>query len=333
MTRMRISPALALILPLLLWGNPAANSQSRQEKKIVVEPKSPRQGWLGVGIRDMTKEEAKDLQVAAEEGALVTDVTPDSPADKGGIKKDDIIVEFNGRAIYDGDDLMKAVRRTKPGTAAAVVVERKDGKKTVQVTVGKQKRGTWNLAFGAPAPPLTRKLRFFHSTQTSGMQLMDLNPQLGEYFGAPDGKGVLVEEVEKESEGARAGFKAGDVILRIGDEKIEDLGDVADALEDLKEGEKAPVEILRKGARQTLSLTIEDNDISGTGPLPPGEGRALRKSLETLRENLGKIREEYGPQLRETMRELKRELRQKGNRERLELEHLRSLYSLPSTTI
>ena len=329
MARMRMSPALALILPLLLWGNSPANAQSRQEKKVIVEPKSPRQGWLGVGIRDMTKEQAKDLQVTAEEGALVTDVTPDSPADKGGIKKDDVIVEFNGRAIYDGDDLMKAVRRTKPGTAAAVVVERKDGKKNIQVTVGKQKRGTWNLAFGAP--PLTRRLHFFHSTRTGGLQLMDLNPQLGEYFGTPEGKGVLVEEVEKESEGAKAGFKAGDVILRIGDEKIEDLSDVTDALEDLKEGEKAPVEVLRKGSRQTLSLTIEEDEISGTGPLPPGTDRALRKSLETMRENLGKIREEYGPQLRETMKELRRELKQRGNRERIELEHLRSLYSLPST--
>lgn len=371
MVRMGTTPALALVFPLLLSGSTPAGTQTPQEKKIVIESKTTRQGWLGVQIQDMSAEQAKELNVAAKEGALVTDVTPGSPAEKGGIKKDDVVVDFNGRVIYDGDDLMKAVRRARPGTTASVVVERKEGKKSLQVTVGKLKQRAWGFGPGAIPPPAAGRLRFFHASTICGMQLADLNPQLGEYFGAPEGEGVLVEEVNKESEGAKAGFKAGDVILRIREEKIEDIGDVTDALEGFKEGEKADVEILRKGSRQTLSLTIEEEEISGAHPLPPDAEGALkenlgqmRKNLEhlreqygpefreqlreelekirvelgpefqkQLRESVGKLREEFGPEFQKQMRELKRELREIGNRSRLERDRLRAQHLLPPDSI
>lgn len=341
MKQMRMFPALALILPLLLWGNPPANSQSHKEMTIRTESRTPRQGWLGVQIQDLTQKQAKELQVSPEEGALVTDVTADSPAEKGGIKKNDVIVDFNGRAIYDSEDLLKAVRRTKPGTAATVVVERKDGKKNLQLTVGKLKRDSWAMAPGTPLTPAIPRFKMFRNSQTCGLQLSELNSQLGEYFGAPDGEGVLVEEVEKESAGAKAGFKAGDVILRIGDEKVGDPSDVTDALEDIKDGEKASVEILRKGSRQTLSLTVEADDISRATPLPHHEGERvpreyleqMHRSLDKLRENgtlqkelqeeLGKIREAYGPEFQKQMRELKRQLEDIGRRVRVEIEQRR----------
>lgn len=372
MVRMGITPALALVFPMLLWGSPPAGTQARQEKKIVIESKTTRQGWLGVQIQDMTAEQAKELNVATEEGALVTDVTPGSPAEKGGVKKNDVVVEFNGRTIYDGDDLMKAVRRTKPGTTAPVVVDRKEGKKNLQVTVGKLKLRAWSSGPGVFPPSAARRLRFFHTSMICGMQLADLNPQLGEYFGAPEGEGVLVEEVEKEGGGAKAGFKAGDVILRIGDQKIEDIGDVTDALEDFKDGEKASVEILRKGSRQTLSLTIEEAEISGIhSPPTPEAERALRENLEQkhkhleqlreqygpefqkqlredleklrvelgpefqkqLREDMEKIRVEFGPEFQRQMRELKRQLEEIGNRSRLERDRLRAHHLFPQESV
>jgi serine protease Do len=326
MMRGRITLVLGLMLALLLSGTSSASSQTRREKKIVVTQRSPRQGWLGVQIQDMTAERAAELKVAGKEGALVTDVTADSPAEKAGIKKDDIVVEFNGRTIYDGEDLMKAVRRTKPGTGTAVVVERKDGRKTLQVTVGKMKSDPWGIASAAPLPPVAPKFRFFRNTVSSGLHLTDLTPQLGEYFGAPGGKGVLVEEVETESEGAKAGFKAGDVILRIGDEKIEDLGDVSDAFEDFKDGEKANVEILRKGSRQTLTLTIDDEEISGLEQLSPSGERELRERFE-------KIRLQFGPEWRAGMQTLRHELEHMGSRVRLHMNNLRSTFAQWSRVI
>jgi C-terminal processing protease CtpA/Prc len=300
--RGRIAFVLGLMLAVTISGTSSACSQAQREKKVVVR-ESSRQGWLGVQIQDMTAEQAKALKVTREEGALVTDVTAESPAEKAGVKEDDIVVEFGGRAIYDSDDLMKAVRRTKPGTKTELVVERKDGKKTLQVTVGKRK-DSWTIASVPPVPPVAPRFHIFRNSVTSGMHLTELTPQLGEYFGAPDGKGVLVEEVEEGSEGAKAGFKAGDVILRIGDEKIEDLSDISDALEDFKEGASAAVEILRKGSRQTLTLTVDEEDVSLLLHMSPsGEHR--------LQEGLTRLREEYGPEWRVKMEALQEELQQR----------------------
>jgi predicted metalloprotease with PDZ domain len=328
--RTRIALGLAMLLPFLPVGTSCANPQSRQEKTITVTTRSPRQGWLGVQIQDLTSRKAKELKVQTEEGALVADVTSDSPADKAGIKKNDVVVEFNGRAIYDSEDLTKAVRRTKPGTTAAVVVERTDGKKTLQVTLGKLKHSGWAFSTTVPTPRVSPRMLLFRNTVTCGMHMTDLNRQLGEYFGAPGGKGVLVEEVEEESEAAKAGFKAGDVILRIGDEKIEDLGDVSDALEDFKDGEKANVEILRKGSRQTLTLTIDEEEISGVGPL---REHALQEYLERAQENLRNTELRFGPEWERKMDVLKQNLEHIGDRVRLKMEQLRSLYPLPSRTI
>jgi membrane-associated protease RseP (regulator of RpoE activity) len=92
-----------------------------------------------------------------------------------------------------------------------------------------------------------------------GLTLVDLRRQLAEYFGLPDGHGVLVEEVEKNSPAAKAGFKAGDVIVSIGKESIRRKDDIRWALEDYTEKDKVEVGIIRKGNRQTFTLAMEDN--------------------------------------------------------------------------
>ena len=94
-----------------------------------------------------------------------------------------------------------------------------------------------------------------------GLALMDLNKQLAEYFGLPDGHGVLVEEVEQNSPAAKAGFKAGDVIVSIGKESIRRRDDIRWALEDYTKGDKVEVGVIRKGNRQTFTLAMEDDHI------------------------------------------------------------------------
>jgi membrane-associated protease RseP (regulator of RpoE activity) len=201
------------------------------------------------------------------------------------------------------------------------------------VTLGKLKHSGWAFSTMVPTPRVSPGIHLFRNTATCGMQMTDLNKQLGEYFGAPGGKGVLVEEVEEESEAAKAGFKAGDVILRIGDEKIEDLSDVSDALEDLKEGEKANVEILRKGSRQTLTLTIEEEEMSQGESLQPLREHALQESLERAQEQLRDTEIEFGPKWEKKMEVLKRKLEQIGDRVRLKMDQLRSLHPVPSRSI
>jgi predicted metalloprotease with PDZ domain len=94
--------------------------------------------------------------------------------------------------------------------------------------------------------------------ESQGMHLMELNDQLGEYFGAPNGSGVLVEKVRKGSAADKAGLKAGDVLLKIGKRTIDDLEDVSKAFSKFDEGDKVDIEILRKGSGMTLPLEVAE---------------------------------------------------------------------------
>ena len=282
---------LLLAIPLIGGGDTAPDPQEKTDKKVIVRTQSGKQGFLGVQIRDLDKEKAEELKAKVEEGALVVEVTEKSPAEKAGIREDDIIVQFDGRSISDSEDLIKAVRRTSPGAEATVVLERKGDRKTLKVTVGKQKDAPMAFNFTIPHPPAKMMKRVLHFRGGMyGLQLHELTSQLGTYFGAPEGRGILVEEVEKESPAAKAGFQAGDIILRIGSEPIEDMGDVWDGLEDFKKGEKADIEVLRKGSRTTLSLPVEE-EFSKNDDFAPGEFRLQRlRELEHLRPELERLR-------------------------------------------
>jgi serine protease Do len=260
---------IAHLLPIILaiplsgsWDPSCAMAAQEEEKQVVVRSASGKQGYLGVQITDLTKEKGKELKAKATEGAVVVAVTEESPAEKAGIAENDVIIEFNGRAIYDSEDLTKAVRRVSPGTSVTVVVERKGQRKSLKATVGKAKSTTFNIAI--PPIPDPGRFRFFYGRHSEyGLSLMELNSQLRKYFGAPEGKGVLIEKVQEGSAGEKAGFVAGDVILRIGSEPIEELEDIRDGLEDFKEGEKADVEVLRKGTQMTIALPIEEGTAHG----------------------------------------------------------------------
>jgi serine protease Do len=233
----------------LVVGFANAN-EPRQEKK-----EKAKKGWLGVSIQDVTEKIAKKNNLSAEEGAYINDVVDNSPADSAGLKEGDVIVKFADRDIYDSDDLVRTVSRISPGTRATVTFLRGGERKSLTVVVGKEKTRRM-VGFGVGSLP---RLSFFGGN-TLGMRLSNLNEQLGEYFGAPDKHGVLVEEVDDESAAAKAGFKAGDVITRAGKRSVEDVEDVNKELRKHDEGDKVEFEILRKGTKKTLTAEIEEEE-------------------------------------------------------------------------
>ncbi len=144
---------LLLALPLIGEGDFAPDPQEKTEKKVILRSHSEKQGFLGVQIRDLDKEMAGELKVKTEEGALVVEVTEKSPAEKAGILENDVIVQFDGRTISDSEDLIKAVRRVAPGKEATVVLDRKGDRKSLKVTVGKQKNEPMAFTLSVPHPP------------------------------------------------------------------------------------------------------------------------------------------------------------------------------------
>ena len=212
--------------------------------------------WLGVSIRDVSEKASKENKSSDGTGAYVNEVTENSPADSAGIKEGDVITQFGEKNIGDADDLVRTVEKSKVGDKVDVALLRKGEKKSVHVVLAKYPR---NIRHAFALRNLGPRLRMMMNGENQGMHLMELNDQLGEYFGAPSGTGILVEKVRKGSAADKAGLKAGDVLLKIGKRTIDDLEDISKAFSKYDEGDKVDVEVLRKGANKTLSLEVAEN--------------------------------------------------------------------------
>jgi len=328
--------AIALLFPLLFGGHEPLYCMGDPDEVIVLSSDVSRKGWLGVSVQDMTPGLAKSMGVSAKEGALVNEVIDDSPADSAGVKDEDVIIEFNGKTIGDADDLVHEVRKLDPGTKASVVLMRDNDRKTLQVAVGRTPRHPRVQAF-APMPPLKPRMRMMFHHNALGMELQDLNEQMGEYFGAPDREGVLITEVEKGSAGDKAGLKAGDVITKAGNQRVREIDDIWDEVEEYEDGQTVDFEILRRGSRQTIKVEIEDVErnywfFGPRSKLHFGpECRCDVKDLGRLEHELQMKLDHSGPeldQLRIELEQLGTEIREWGRqfRDKIEAE-IRSVVS------
>jgi predicted metalloprotease with PDZ domain len=313
---------LAFLLPLIFVSTACShkpNEKIRRTPVIVVDNKE--RGWLGVSIDEITPKLVRRKNLKVEEGVYVTNVEDDGPADVAGMRKGDIIVEFDGKKISDDDDLISNVRDTKPGTEVSVGIVRDGDKRNLKVTID-EIPSRHNFSFMTPPVPrihVAPRITLAHQSGMYGLALEELNKQLGEYFGAPNGRGVLVKNVKRNSEAEKAGFKAGDVIVKIGKETIADMDDLHDVVNDFENGDKAEFEILRKGATQKLMLEIEEHDRwQSFGPLegdedalidilPPDEGVRFHFDADELKHELDNLKRS----LKSEMRDLKFKLKHK----------------------
>ncbi len=229
--------------------------QSKKSAVKVINEKKEKTGWLGVRIADVTEELAKEKKLGTEEGAYVEKVEGESPADSAGIQKGDVIIEFDGKKISDAADLREFVGKSSPGAAVPIVILREGQKKTLTATLGAAKEHNKQLRISTPMLP--KHIPFICHGPRLGMNLETLNEQLGAYFGAPNNEGVLVCEVFKNSTAEKAGFKAGDVIIRAGKKSVNDVGDIRRVLSKAEPGKTLDFEIIRKGSSKTIAGPIE----------------------------------------------------------------------------
>ena len=244
--------------------NPVDSPFLQQSKKTLEQEG----GWLGVSISDVGKQRAVELGLKSAEGAYVASVVDDSPADSIGLKEGDVITTFAGRQIYDADDLSKSVRRTAPGTKIALNIVRKGEKKAFSVIVGTAPSRKRVVTIRAPR---TRGLMVVSEMGSQGMILTGLNEQLAQYFEVPDEEGVLVMEVKESSAAQKAGIKAGDVLLRVGGKRIDEVSDVPRVFGTFDEGEKTDIELIRKGSKKTVTITLEENEGTWNIYMPHGQ--------------------------------------------------------------
>jgi serine protease Do len=202
-------------------------------------------GMIGVQVQNVTPELAKSFGMSEPKGALVAEVNPDTPAEKAGIQREDIIIEFNGHPIHEMNELPRMVAETAPGTQATVKVLRQGKEKTFKLTITELKDERPARAPGGGEED--------HSPL--GLTVKDLDANLAQRLQLKETKGVVVMQVESGSAAADAGFRPGDLIEEINGQKVSSAKDYLKMVGQLKKGTVARFYIKRQG--KNLYLTVE----------------------------------------------------------------------------
>jgi serine protease Do len=212
-------------------------SQLKNKGKVV-------RGWLGVMIQKITPELMKSFSLKEERGALVADLTPNGPADKAGIKRGDVIVEFNGRKVGEWSELPQMVASTEVGKTVSVKVIREGKEKTFQVSIGElEEEGTPSEGQEAPKEELL------------GMTVEELTPELADRMDLKGEQGVVIASVNPGGPAADAGLRSGDLIKEIQREPVTDMEAYRRLVKNL--GTSGNVLFLIKRGGNTFYVTVE----------------------------------------------------------------------------
>jgi S1-C subfamily serine protease len=250
-------------------------------KFVVAEIKAKgkvERGWLGVNI-------ALD-----DEGRVtVVGIDPQSPAELAKLRAEDVIIRIDDREVTNTEMLAAEIRKRRPGQDVVLKVERDGKPMDVKVKLGElpedEARRELELRFprllpfepGAPlvvprerqpVPPgrPTEPRRFawtFETRKFIGVWCQELTPELSEHFGLKDGRGLIVSKVEEKGPAAAAGFKVGDIIVRVDGKRVNTNDELIDLIQDRKKGDKMKVELLRDKKAMAVEVTVDEEESRG----------------------------------------------------------------------
>lgn len=252
--------------------------------------------YLGVSTEDVSKENMARYSRRDVRGVGVTEVMKDSPAEKAGLRKDDVILRFDSESVTSVRKLTRLVSESSADQTVRVAISRGGAEQEVTVTLSKRDfngllRGKINdevwkgvekdwprIEMGTLGTLGDDNFVFAFGNRRIGLSTQTLSKQLAEYFGVKDG-GVLITSVTENSPAAKAGLKAGDVITAIDGEKVTSPGDITRTLNKKETGDVSLTVIHDKNLR-TVTLTPEKSEhpnIFRTGTL--GNKRIVTPSI------------------------------------------------------
>jgi len=231
--------------------------------------------YLGVAWVDITADRAKELHLKDERGVEVTCVDDDSPAAKAGLKPGDVVLEYNGERVEGGEQFIRLVRETPAGRVAKLTVWRNGSSQTLSATVGQRQPNVLAFSFDGPQamsmptmpempampavpimPDMPRTLMSWRSPML-GIESEALNPQLAEFFSVKEG--VLVRSVSSNSIAEKAGFKAGDVIIKVDGQPVVSPKEISSILQSARAKKTLPITVVRHQKELVLNVTLEEN--------------------------------------------------------------------------
>ena len=213
-------------------------------------------GYLGIAMNDVTPDNAHFFNLQDASGAIVSQVTPDSPAASAGLKQGDVISELNGKKILNGSELQVAVSEDRPGTKIALGVIR-DGKlTTVNLTVGEfHGKNDVESADGDGGPQNNGKL---------GISVGDLTADARQQIHAPEQlHGVVVQQVRPNSPADDAGLQAGDVIVEIDRKPAASASQFVSEIHNSPAGKDLLLLVWSRGNASYRTIHPDQNDQNG----------------------------------------------------------------------
>jgi serine protease Do len=242
-----------------------AGAPARERKSRELTILAGRGAEIGLSVRDI---EPGDKN---RSGVVVEEVRADSAAEKAGLKRSDVIVEFDGEAVRSARQFARVVQETPPGRTVTASVLSGGVKKNVQITpteggdtitidsdrIRERIGDAWHMAERLPPFNFDFDVPYpFDGRGRLGVSVDELTPQLAAYFGVKNG-GLLVTGVTDDMPGSRAGLKAGDVITKVNEVSIQSREELVRQLRDVKEDGQVSIAIVRDKKEMTLSAKLE----------------------------------------------------------------------------
>ena len=262
------------------------------------------EGFLGIYAENISRENMGRYHVNQVRGVGVTRIVKDSPAEKAGLRQDDVILRVDGENITSVRKLNRIVSELAPDQSVKITVSRNGSEQDITATIGKRSANfftkdllgkqpkVWKWEGNEPREwkfegPLLNKgfpnngdLTFMlDNSRRIGVSTMELTKQLADYFGITGGKGVLVTAVTEDGPAAKAGVRAGDVITAVDGEAIDSPGDVTRVINRKKEGD-VTLTVVRNKTQQTIHVTPREGGFSGTMGQPQVGRRIVIPRIE-----------------------------------------------------
>ena len=300
MTRRNLFLIIGFILGGALLAGSIAYAQALDSPFIEAqEPGSTAQtlsffvdgSFLGVATEDITKENMSRYGLREVRGVGVTQVIKDSPAEKAGLKKDDVILRFEGESVTSVRKLTRLVSEATADQTVRLTISRGGAEQELSVTLSK--RNMSNLLGSQIRDDVFRGIEqnfariesgngdfvfSFGGNRRIGVSTQGLTKQLADYFGVKDG-GLLITSVNENSPAAKAGLKAGDVITAADGEKVTSSGDLTRAINKKDDG-TVTLTVVHDHATRTVTVTPEKNPDRLIRPGTIGTRRVVIPSIE-----------------------------------------------------
>ena len=202
-------------------------------------------GWLGVSIQPLTAELARSFNAKDTKGVLISDVMPDGPAAKAGLKPGDIMLEFEGKKMEAPSDLQRAVGLAQPGQDLKMKVWREQGERTIDIKIGE-----------APDEREAQQRPSRATPSALGLDVRPITPEIAKQLNLKSSEGVIVARVEEGSSAAESGVQRGDIVREINRQKVRSMADYERLVKDVKEGDRLTVLLQRGPMSLYVAFTI-----------------------------------------------------------------------------